>query len=291
MLEKIIIMALVCSMTFCANAFTLGGLEYKLCSSEDIDLSMSTWTPRLSENAVMVSSCDKHDINNLEIPCFVSDRDNTYTVEGVDYEAFKDCRQLNSVVVGDSIKFISDGAFSYSPIKKLVWNAEECIMRTAYMLDAFSINEDGTYCTTWRDLRDLPFEQVEEVEIGENVKCLPNVFLAHSKIKTLTIPESVTRILEYSFSGCFELESVHVKAKDPSQITLEFQAFNETAENCTLYVPKGSAGLYRQADQWKEFKNIVEEGEEVDNPYDLNHDGQVDVTDVDIIIDAVLGRR
>ena len=92
-------------------------------------------------------------------------------------------------------------------------------------------------------------------------------------------------------------------------------------ETCTLYVPFGTSGLYREAEGWCLFRNIVElpVGElsmgdvncdskvndiDIDltvkhvrglNPSgfvrdaaDMNHDGVVNIVDVTIIIDGIL---
>ena len=64
----------------------------------------------------------------------------------------------------------------------------------------------------------------------------------------------------------------------------------ETYENGTLYVPKGSVEAYKAADGWKNFLNIV--GIDVAEPGvkgDVNGDGAVDVADLNMLINAVLG--
>ena len=57
---------------------------------------------------------------------------------------------------------------------------------------------------------------------------------------------------------------------------------------CTLHVPKGTIPIYRECDQWKDFLNIVDDA---DASGDLNGDGIVDVSDVNIMIDMVLGKQ
>ena len=60
----------------------------------------------------------------------------------------------------------------------------------------------------------------------------------------------------------------------------------------TLYVPRGSKEAYQAHENWGKFTTIEEI--EVETPElergDLNGDGNVDVTDVSLLIDVVLGK-
>ena len=61
--------------------------------------------------------------------------------------------------------------------------------------------------------------------------------------------------------------------------------------NQTLYVPKGCKSLYKDADYWWEFKEIIEEGaSQIGSKFDVNNDGEINITDALIIIDIILGR-
>jgi len=60
--------------------------------------------------------------------------------------------------------------------------------------------------------------------------------------------------------------------------------------NATLYVPSGSLSLYNTAPVWMIFDNIIEV-EAVQSTYgDLNGDGQVDISDVNMVINLMLGK-
>ena len=291
-MKKTLLFALASLITLCANAFTYGENVYEPWSVEQVEYCFPSnpimvvgYYVNISDQAVTLVQCLNKDIKKAEIPSLALNEGNDYVVQYVMNSAFEECAELSEVVIGDSLKILPDLTFSSCPVKKLVWNAENCVIETDYVLSIFL--DDSP--VTWRDLR-LQFEQVEDLIIGDNVKVLPNLFVAHSKISSVTIPKSVTSIYEFAFSGCFDLKSVHVQAQDPSLIEVAWRAFQETADHCTLYVPRGTAERYRQADPWKEFQNIVEEGEEEQPPYDLNHDGQVDITDVSILIDYILGK-
>lgn len=284
-MKKTLLFVLASLITLCTNAFTLGYYTYEPLSGNTVDVLTGNQTIHYSENAVKVKQCTQKDVVSASILPSVSEDGIDYKVEYVESLAYAECRELAEVTVGENLKLLPDVTFASCPVKKLVWNAENCVIETDYPLSTFL---DDSW-VTWKYLT-LQFENVEDVVVGQNVKVLPNLFVAHSNITSVDIPSSVGTIYEFAFSGCPNLEEVHVHAPAPSSIKLGHRVFHETADHCTLYVPRGSAELYRQADQWKDFQNIVEESEEEQNPYDLNRDGQVDVSDVNKLIDYILGK-
>ncbi len=58
---------------------------------------------------------------NIVIPeIAIDDETNTsYTVTAINRNAFSNCRELTSVTIGDSVTFISHGAFLYSPLQTI----------------------------------------------------------------------------------------------------------------------------------------------------------------------------
>lgn len=75
----------------------------------------------------------------------------------------------------------------------------------------------------------------------------------------LTIPSSVTSIGENVFRGCSALTSIVSLATTPVDLSASSGVFNYVDKtSCTLYVPIGSAALYRAANQWQDFTHIIE---------------------------------
>jgi len=75
----------------------------------------------------------------------------------------------------------------------------------------------------------------------------------------MTIPSSVTTIGMVAFSFCSNLSSIHAYPISPINLNSSVGVFSNIDKyNCTLYVPYGSKAAYQEANQWKDFKNIVE---------------------------------
>ena len=216
-------------------------------------------------------------------------------LDGIGDEAFMGCSALKEFTIFQNVDYLGIHAFEGVKLEKLHWNAKECagtffdyeITGTGYNDPPNTVSWMGQICQALDSCMDV--SSVKEITIGDNVRLLPMGFMHGAQISEVTIPASVDHMFGGTFADCLNLRKIICNVTNPAGISLGDNEFlGVDKELCTLYVPKGSAELYRQADQWKDFQNIVEEGEY--DPYDINHDGLVDITDVSILIDYILGK-
>ncbi len=85
-----------------------------------------------------------------------------------------------------------------------------------------------------------------------------SAFSGCSKLTSVTIPATVNTIGTYAFSRCTRLRSVYMYNPTPPESLYPNVFLGVDKQNCILYVPKGSGNLYRNANQWKDFVNIIE---------------------------------
>ena len=76
-----------------------------------------------------------------------------------------------------------------------------------------------------------------------------------SRLTSVTIPESVTKISEYAFSSCGNITTLICEAITPPDCG--YACFDYVNKSIPLYVPANSINAYKEATQWKEFTNIL----------------------------------
>lgn len=83
-------------------------------------------------------------------------------------------------------------------------------------------------------------------------------FQGCTSVTKVSLPQGVQTVGYGAFAGCVALSEVRCEAVTPPACqTGAFESVNR--EVCKLFVPRGSADVYAQALEWKEFKNIIEE--------------------------------
>jgi sorbitol-specific phosphotransferase system component IIA len=168
---------------------------------------------------------------NVNIPNSVSYNDNTYSVTSIgDYalqgctgltevtipnsvtsigiSAFSGCTGLTGVTIPSSVASIGNYAFGSTGLKTIYFNAENC-------------NDFGFY--------DPPFYNcpINKIVIGDNVKKIPGCFAKWlSGLTDIAIPNSVTSVGYYAFSGCTGLTNITI----PNSITTIYRS---AFQDCT----------------------------------------------------------
>jgi len=80
-----------------------------------------------------------------------------------------------------------------------------------------------------------------------------------SSLTSLDIPANIQSIQQEALANCSGLTSIHAYQNTPVSLANSIQVFYSVpTTTCMLYVPIGSKSLYKNADQWSSFTNILE---------------------------------
>lgn len=193
------------------------------------------------------------------------------SVTSIGEKVFSDCYNLNSIIV-DPANNVYDSRDNCNAIIETSSNTLIAGSNTTKIPESVTaIGSNAFYGYKLLETIELP-ENISNIEEDAFAYCrllscvvLPKnlssvgkfAFYACSALESVEISSSVTSIGDHAFNYCNELTQVYSYIAEPFAINSNvFSA--TTKENATLYVPQGTLDLYKEADGWKEFANIVE---------------------------------
>lgn len=196
------------------------------------------------------------------------------TVTSLSWIPFESCKLLSSIAIPASLTaHISDYAFNgcsglitvesgnpnYSGIGGVLFNKDQ----TTLIHCPYSKTGNYLIPTTVKTLQNGAFYgcyYLTSIDLPSSVITIGGfAFASCSLLNTINIPSSVTSIGETVFNSCRGLTSIYVKVVTPIILDPNFNNFyGVDKESCVLYVPYGSKAAYQAANQWQDFKNIVE---------------------------------
>ena len=99
------------------------------------------------------------------------------------------------------------------------------------------------------------------VTIPSSVTSIGNYSFNYCRgLSSINIPSSVTHLGASAFAMCNGLKTIYANSITPVDLNSSLGVFYQVGTNkiCYLYVPIGSKGAYQVANQWKDFKYIIE---------------------------------
>lgn len=212
------------------------------------------------------------------------------TVTAIGDDAFYSCTSLTSVTLPAELESIGAGAFARCKSLKtlIIPNSVTSMGEEAF----------------------LGCSKLASVQISRMLSVIPSqAFSACQALKTVTIPDAVQTIGRGAFDQCPYLTDVTIgsgvqviesmafynnpriktvtcQATTPPQMDDTNTFMRSIYKSATLRVPADKVADYKNTGLWSWFVNIKDIVDDV--PGDVNHDGEVTVADVNIIIDAIM---
>ena len=168
--------------------------------------------------------------------------------------------QITSFVFGDSVKTIP-GYLCYQ-MNKLdsVTLPEKLTTIGQYAFNGCSLFKNVTIPASVTSIGTYAFAfctSLKNFEFPKGIKTVAtSVLEGCTALEDVIIPASVTTIGQDAFYNCSKLVSIHNYAITPQSLQSR-AVYNVNKQTCILYVPIDYIDLYRAADVWKNFANII----------------------------------
>ncbi len=201
--QRLLLVILIVSTTV-SNAqilgerYKLGQLYYKITSQNPKEVSV---TPQ-KENTPYWNYADKPS-GDISIPNKVNIRGEYYKVTKIEEYALFNCPKVTSVTIPNSIINISSSSF------------EDCHSLTFFNVDIENthyLSEDGVLFNKNKTIliKYPRGKKGTQYTVSENVKIIGKSAFRNSKLKHISLPNSVVKIEEYAFKNCNYLLSVNI---------------------------------------------------------------------------------
>lgn len=152
----------------------------------------------------------------------------------------------------------------FLPTSGSIWAYDAEIDGIWYNLDSSTNTAQVTECIYYYYSGDvvIPEKVVYDGSVYSVTSIGSYAFCYCSGLTSIVIPETVRSIGESAFMYCDEVEALVCLVKNPFAICgkgEEGSTFSDYFFNAVpLYVPKGTADMYRETEGWKDFANIIE---------------------------------
>lgn len=219
------------------------------------------------------------------------------SVQYIDNYAFNECYNLTSIDLPNSVTNIGDAAFQYCigltslSIGKSVNTIGSDAFFGCRNLSSITVASGNRNYDSRDNCNAIIRTSSNKLMTGCKSTIIPNsvtsidmgAYVSGSGMTMLVIPSSVTTIGYNAFVECSDLDTVKCLSTVPPEDGYCFS--EDTYTNATLVVPHGSEEAYALSSGWCLF-NI--EGWNSAGPGDVNADGQLNITDVTVLIDYLL---
>lgn len=193
--------------------------------------------------------------------------------------AFSHCLHLTSLTLPNSLTYIGDYAFEYVPLtsitipKSITYIGAGICWENDYLTSVFWNVKNSDNCTSLgapnissitfgNEVENIPnflcyrCEKLSSVTISNSVDIIGRAAFGETSLSSLTIPPSVTYIMDEAFYLCSSIASITCYPTTPPICGLH--SFEEVPTSIPVYCPCGSIDAYQSATQWKTFSNIKE---------------------------------
>ena len=228
----------------------------------------------------------------------------------IQQSAFKACGGLTSLYIPQSVSMIGDNAFyncrgltsiSVDPNNKNFDSRNNCNALINSITNKLirgcnsTIIPDSVQSIGYAAF--LGCTRLLKVTLPETVTTIGGLAFEYcTSLLEITLPESLATIGDLAFGYCNHLSKITCHAQRPPQVKAISGSYNSQTgsfvgvnTSIPVYVPKSTIQAYWTAEGWSAFTNIIAL-DDTPTTGDFNGDGVVDIADVNICCNLMLGK-
>lgn len=222
---------LVCSMGVAYAAdFVVDGISYKILSADD--------------KTCAVTASETGYTGDIVVPATVTNGDNEYAVTTIEATAFKQNKNITSMVISNGVTTLADYTFN------------GCSALTEITIPGSVKTIPSGMCMNCLN--------VVTINILEGVEEIKDMAFWKNSLTELVLPKGIKKIGKNVFTGC-PIRNLKVYEETPPEILPS--SFESTVLGVAiLEVPSSAIKLYESATVWEDFENIKELEQEDETP-------------------------
>lgn len=215
------------------------------------------------------------------------------SITSLGWDSFRSCRSLKSITLPDGITELGDNCFygcssltSITLPEGITSLGESCFAGCSSLASINlpeSITSLGSSCFYGcssltsitlpegiTSLGERCFENcssLKTINLPEGITSLGwSCFYGCSSLTSITLPNSIIYLGSFCFRYCENLKSVVCKWENLDNVSVSEVAFHDISSDSRLYIPVGTADMYKATEPWSNFKYIEENSGEDDTP-------------------------
>ena len=239
--------AIATSLSAAAYSFESAGIYYNITGNNTVEVTYSdrdnnTYSGSISVPETVTNNGTEYSVTTIGESAFkgsaVTSVSMPECITSIDYDAFYECKNLETVALPESLTTLYYDAF----------NSCHSLKTIKIPSGVTAIPGSCFYCCS----------SLESVTIPEGVTTIGQYAFFGCNLKELTLPSTVTMIGCSAFVSNNRFQSITCNATTPPSLGENVFGYNAFA---TVKVPLSSIAAYRQAEGWKNFTDYY--GEEV----------------------------
>ena len=254
-----------------------------LISGDKFEVDGITYVVNNDVNTVSVTSGNAKYSGDVAIPSSVVYLGNTYSVNSIGDNAFRDCHDLTSIIIPNSVKYIGERAFVGcgltsitipESVVRIDFKALCCNIHSITILGSPNFGREafnGCDALTAVNISNLEsFLKIgyDDMYLMDNtpLNYAHHLYLNGEEIKDLIIPNTITSINDMALSGGSSLTSVTI----PSSVTsIGVRAFWNCSSLTAVTIPISVSTIREHAfEGCSSLSSIISE---IDNPYAISN--------------------